>query len=312
MTVGGHFERVAAMYESLRTTDEAPVRTIGQFLPDRPVTGLDIGCGTGRYTRLLRAAAAGRLAAGRQRRLGGHAGTAPGRQPAATPMRWSRCWQRPKNCHCGPPASTWSPRSTACTTSTSAASWPPPRGCCGPAASCSSTPAPRSRTRARSGAATSPVSPSTSSACTARPRSGTPSGGPAGSRWPPHRPSSHPRTSTAERLRAQAEGRHYSTFSFYPPQELRAAIAVFLASPARPRSVLDRRAPPGHRRQAPQPGSTRRPSQPGEPGHHRPGPPDQRQARRPGSPKTPQRPRAGHPVKRPADCCLQPSASIQG
>jgi len=45
--VGGHFERVAAVYESLRTTDEAPVHTIGQLLPDRPVTGLDIGCGTG-------------------------------------------------------------------------------------------------------------------------------------------------------------------------------------------------------------------------------------------------------------------------
>jgi hypothetical protein len=39
----------------------------------------------------------------------------------------------------------------------------------------------------------------------------------------------HPRTSTAERLGAQARGRHYSTFAFYPPQELRAAIAVFLA-----------------------------------------------------------------------------------
>ena len=35
MTVGDHFERVAGVYESLRTTDEAPVRRIGQFLPDR-------------------------------------------------------------------------------------------------------------------------------------------------------------------------------------------------------------------------------------------------------------------------------------
>jgi SAM-dependent methyltransferase len=39
----------------------------------------------------------------------------------------------------------------------------------------------------------------------------------------------HPRSSTAERLRAQAEGRHYSTFSLYTPQELRASIATFLA-----------------------------------------------------------------------------------
>jgi SAM-dependent methyltransferase len=54
VTVGDHFDRVAAVYESLRTTDEAPVRAIRQLLPDRPVTGLDVGCGTGRYSRLLR------------------------------------------------------------------------------------------------------------------------------------------------------------------------------------------------------------------------------------------------------------------
>ena len=38
MTAGDHFERVAVVYESLRTTDEAPVRRIGQLLPGRPVT----------------------------------------------------------------------------------------------------------------------------------------------------------------------------------------------------------------------------------------------------------------------------------
>jgi SAM-dependent methyltransferase len=38
----------------------------------------------------------------------------------------------------------------------------------------------------------------------------------------------HPRLSTAERLRAQAEGRHYSTFSLYTPEELRASTATFL------------------------------------------------------------------------------------
>ena len=53
MSVGDHFKRVAAVYESLRTTDEEPVRRIRQLLPERPVTGLDIGCGTGRYSRLL-------------------------------------------------------------------------------------------------------------------------------------------------------------------------------------------------------------------------------------------------------------------
>ncbi|HUZ26261.1 MAG TPA: hypothetical protein VMV07_21105, partial [Streptosporangiaceae bacterium] len=38
----------------------------------------------------------------------------------------------------------------------------------------------------------------------------------------------HPRSSTVERLRAQAERHHYSTFSLYAPDELRTSIATFL------------------------------------------------------------------------------------
>ncbi len=46
---------------------------------------------------------------------------------------------------------------------------------------------------------------------------------------------SHPPSSTAERLQSQAEGRHYSTFSFYTPEELRASTAAFLARLPRPK-----------------------------------------------------------------------------
>ena len=44
----------------------------------------------------------------------------------------------------------------------------------------------------------------------------------------------HPRSSTAERLQAQAEGRHCSTFSLHTPEELRASAAAFLARLPRP------------------------------------------------------------------------------
>jgi SAM-dependent methyltransferase len=53
VTVDDHFRLVASVYDSLRTTDEAPVRRIRELLPDAPLVGLDLGCGTGRYSRLL-------------------------------------------------------------------------------------------------------------------------------------------------------------------------------------------------------------------------------------------------------------------
>ena len=181
MTVGGHFERVAAVYESLRTTDEAPVRAIGQLLPDRPVTGLDIGCGTGRYSRLLRAllpegsrlvvsdvsaAMLAQLKAGNH----GHAREVVPLLAAAEelPLRTASLdLVTAFNCVHHFDLGRFLTAAARVLRL---------------AASCSSTPAPRSRTRARSGAATSPASPSTSSACTARPRSGRPSGQPAGSK----------------------------------------------------------------------------------------------------------------------------------
>ena len=179
MTVGDHFERVAAVYESLRTTDQAPVREICQLLPDRPVTGLDIGCGTGRYTRLLRALlpggsllAASDVSAAMLAQLKaaspGHAGGVVPLLAAAEqlPLRTASldvvtAFNCVHHFDLG--------RFLASVARVLA-----------PAARCSSTPAPRSRTRGRSGAATSRVSPSTSSGCTARPRSGTPSAGPVG------------------------------------------------------------------------------------------------------------------------------------
>ncbi len=48
-----HFAVVASHYESVRDTDDAPVCHIRDRLPDGPLVGLDVGAGTGRYTRLL-------------------------------------------------------------------------------------------------------------------------------------------------------------------------------------------------------------------------------------------------------------------
>ena len=49
-----HFSYVAASYRGVRTTDVEPVRYIADLLkPCRQVVAADIGCGTGRYDRLL-------------------------------------------------------------------------------------------------------------------------------------------------------------------------------------------------------------------------------------------------------------------
>jgi SAM-dependent methyltransferase len=228
VTMGDHFERVAAIYESLRTTDEAPVRAIGQFLPDRPVTGLDVGCGTGRYSRLLRAllpdgsllvasdVSAAMLA---QLKAGNH-----GRAPGVVPLL-AAAEQLPLRA-----ASLDLVTAFNCVHHfdlgrflAAAARVLRPGG---QLFLYTRTPQQNARTiwgryfpgftereqRLHSQAALGDAVRRT--------------GGLTVVAMQTFR---HPRSSTAGRLRAQAEGRHYSTFSLYPPQELRASIATFLA-----------------------------------------------------------------------------------
>ncbi len=112
--------------------------------------------------------------------------------------------------------------------------------CWHPAASCSSaTPAPRSRTRARSGAATSPgfteheQRPHSQAALRDAVRRTD------GLTMTATQTFQHPRTSTAGRLGAQARARHYSTFSFlHAAPELRASHRDLPGPPARPRGLL--------------------------------------------------------------------------
>jgi len=228
VTVGDHFERVAAVYESLRTTDEAPVRAIGQLLPGRPVTGLDTGCGTGRYTRLLRAVlpdgsllaaadvSAAMLAQLKTASRGHAAGVVPLLAAAEQlPLRTASLdLVTAFNCvhhfdlgrFLAAAARVLQPG--------------------GQLFIYTRTPQQNARTiwgryfpgfteheqRLHSQAALRDAVRRTDGLTLVATQT-----------------FQHPRTSTAERLGAQAQGRHYSTFSFYTPQELRAATATFLA-----------------------------------------------------------------------------------
>jgi SAM-dependent methyltransferase len=224
---GGHFERVAVVYESLRTTDEAPVRRIGQLLPGRPVTGLDVGCGTGRYTRLLRAllpegsrlVASDVSAAMLAQLTAGNHGHARGVVPLLSaaeelPLRTASLdVVTAFNCvH----------HFDLARFLTAVARVLKPGG---QLFIYTRTPQQNARTiwgrnfpgftereqRLHSEAALRDAVRRT-----------------GGLTLTAAQTFQHRRTSTAGRLRAQAEGRHYSTFSLYPPEELRAAIATFL------------------------------------------------------------------------------------
>jgi len=48
-----HFAELAPTYDEVRLTDIAPVFSIRRRLNNRRVKGIDVGCGNGRYTRLL-------------------------------------------------------------------------------------------------------------------------------------------------------------------------------------------------------------------------------------------------------------------
>ncbi len=226
MTAGDHFERVAAAYDSLRTTDEAPVRAIGQFLPDRPVTGLDVGCGTGRYTRLLRGLLPpGSLLAGCDVSAAMLAQLTAGQHgPGVAPLL-AAAEQLPLRA-----ASLDLVTAFNCVHHLDLG-----RFLAGVARVLrpggqlfifTRTPEQNARTiwgryfpgfteheqRLHSEAALRDAVRRAGGLTVAAART-----------------FAHRRSSTAGRLRAQAEGRHYSTFSLYPPEEFRASLAAFLA-----------------------------------------------------------------------------------
>jgi SAM-dependent methyltransferase len=228
VTAGGHFERVAATYESLRTTDEAPVRTIGQLLPGRPVTGLDVGCGTGRYTRLLRAVLPGgsRLAAADvSAAMLAQLTAAPCGHAARVAPLLAAAEELPLRA-----ASLDLVTAFNCVHHfdlarflAAAARVLAPGG---QLFIYTRTPQQNARTvwgRYFPGFTEHEQRLHSEDGLRGAVR------GAGGLTVAATQTFHHPRTSTAERLRAQAEGRHYSTFSLYTPEELRASIATFLA-----------------------------------------------------------------------------------
>jgi ubiquinone/menaquinone biosynthesis C-methylase UbiE len=53
LALSRHFDAIASSYRTVRTTDHQHVSHIRRQLPDRPLVGIDIGAGTGRYTERL-------------------------------------------------------------------------------------------------------------------------------------------------------------------------------------------------------------------------------------------------------------------
>ena len=227
MTAGDHFERVAAVYESLRTTDEAPVRAISQFLPGCPSDRPGHRLRDGTVHAAAAQAATGRVAAACQRRLGGHAAqlTADqhGQARGVMPLR-AAAEQLPVRAASLDLVTAFNcvhhldlPRFLA-----SAARVLRPGG---RLFIYTRTPRQNARTiwgryfpgfteheqRLHSEAALRDAVQR------------------AGLTVVATQAFRHRRSSTAERLRAQAQGRHYSTFSLYTPEEFRASMATFLA-----------------------------------------------------------------------------------